>query len=59
MSLLDAPIWSDPGTWIVLGVSLLFIVVGAAMHYIIMKVVRAPQSAPAPSPIKNSEESHV
>jgi hypothetical protein len=59
MSLLDAPIWSDPGTWIVLGVSLLFIVVGAAMHYIIMKVVRAPHSAPAPSPIKNSEESHV
>lgn len=42
MSLLDAPIWSDAGTWIVLGVSLLFIVVGIAMHRIIMKVVRAP-----------------
>ena len=44
MSLLDAPIWNDAGTWIVLGVSLLFIVVGIAMHYFIMKVVRA--SAP-------------
>jgi hypothetical protein len=30
MSLLDAPIWSDAGTWIVLGISLLFIVVGIA-----------------------------
>ena len=42
MSLLDAPIWNDAGTWIVLGVSLLFIVVGIAMHRIIMKVVRLP-----------------
>ena len=42
MSLLHAPIWNDAGTWIVLGVSLLFIVVGIAMHYFIMKVVRAP-----------------
>jgi anthranilate phosphoribosyltransferase len=28
MSLLDAPIWNDAGTWIVLGISLLFLVVG-------------------------------
>jgi len=41
MSLLDAPIWSDSGTWIVLGVSLLFIVVGISMHRVIMKVLRA------------------
>ncbi|BDR11686.1 hypothetical protein CTTA_0760 [Comamonas testosteroni] len=41
MSLLDAPIWSDAGTWIVLGVSLLFIVVGIGMHRVIMKVLRA------------------
>lgn len=40
MSLLDAPIWHDPATWIVLGVSLLFLVVGFVMYYIIMKVVR-------------------
>ena len=42
MSLLDAPIWSDAGTWIVLGVSLLFIVVGLVMHRVIVKILRAP-----------------
>jgi len=42
MSLLDAPIWNDAGTWIVLGVSLLFIVVALAMHRVIRKVLRAP-----------------
>ena len=42
MSLLDAPIWQDPGTWIALGVSLLFIVVALAMHRVIRKVLRAP-----------------
>jgi len=42
MSLLDAPIWHDAGTWIVLGVSLLFIAVGVAMHHVIRKVLRAP-----------------
>ena len=42
MSLLDAPIWNDAGTWIVLGISLLFIVVGVAMHRIILKITRAP-----------------
>ncbi len=44
MSLLDAPIWQDPGTWIVLGVSLLFIIVGLVMHQVIRKVLRAPQA---------------
>ena len=42
MSLLDAPIWNDAGTWIVLGVSLLFIIVGVAMHQVIRKVLRKP-----------------
>jgi hypothetical protein len=42
MSLLDAPIWNDAGTWIVLGVSLLFIIVGVAMHQVIRKVLRRP-----------------
>ena len=43
MSLLDAPIWNDAGTWIVLGISLLFIVVGIVMHRVIMTVLRGPQ----------------
>ena len=43
MSLLDAPIWNDAGTWSVLGISLLFIVVGIVMHRVIMTVLREPQ----------------
>ena len=53
MSLLDAPIWSDAGTWIVLGVSLLFIVVGIGMHRVIMKVLRVPADA------ATNKENHV
>lgn len=44
-NLLDAPIWNDPATWIVLGISVLFIVVGIVMHHIIMKVVRGDTKA--------------
>lgn len=47
-SLWDAPIWHDSGTWIVLGISLLFLVVGVVMHRIIMKVVRTPPPAEPP-----------
>lgn len=42
MSLLDAPIWNDAGTWIVLGISLLFLVVGVVMHRIILQITRTP-----------------
>ncbi len=52
-SLLDAPIWNDPGTWIVLGISLLFIGVGIGMHRAIVKVLRAPQNG------ANEKEPHV
>jgi len=53
MSLLDAPIWRDSGTWIALGISLLFIVVGVAMHLVIRKVLRTPP------PDSSKESSHV
>jgi hypothetical protein len=43
MSLLDAPIWNDAGTWIVLGVSLLFIVVGLVMHRSSAGAAQAPE----------------
>ncbi|WP_313072063.1 hypothetical protein [Melaminivora sp.] len=49
MSLLDAPIWRDPGTWIVLGVSLLSIVVAIAMHQVIRRVLRAPPPEAPPA----------
>ena len=57
MSLLDAPIWNDAGTWIVLGISALFIVVGIVMHRVIMNVVRAP--APETSHQDTKKESTV
>lgn len=53
-SLWDAPIWHDSGTWIVLGISLLFLVVGVVMHRIIMKVVRAPQPEAAPALVQDN-----
>ena len=57
MSLLDAPIWNDPGTWIVLGISLLFIVVGLVMHRVIMMVLRAPQDGGAGGTSKSEQDS--
>jgi hypothetical protein len=48
-SLWDAPIWQDPGTWIVLGISLLFLLVGWAIHRTIIKVMRSPSTEPPPA----------
>ncbi len=50
MSLLDAPIWRDPGTWIVLGVSLLSLVVALVMYQVIRRVLRAPPPPETPAP---------
>ena len=38
--------WRDPGTWIALGISALFIVVGFAMHRVFTHILK--QGAPAP-----------
>ncbi len=32
--------WRDPGTWIALGVSALFVVAAVVMHRIIVKVLK-------------------
>jgi len=32
--------WSDPGTWIALGVSLLFVIAGFVMHRIFVKILK-------------------
>ncbi len=32
--------WSDPGTWIALGVSLLFVIAGLVMHRIFVKILK-------------------
>lgn len=40
--------WRDPGTWIALGVSVLFIVVGIAMHRVFVKILKqGDTTAPA------------
>jgi len=47
-------LWSDTGTWIALGVSALFIVVGWGMHRVIVKVLKAPApDAPSSDPSSN------
>lgn len=40
---MPAHMWSDPGTWIALGISALFLVVGFLMHRVIRSVLRAPE----------------
>jgi hypothetical protein len=49
--------WRDPGTWIALGVSALFIVAGLVMHRVIVRVLKAPgpQAADADHPSSPQE----
>ena len=59
--------WRDAGTWIALGVSLLFIVAGFVMHRVFMKILKNGSSepftlpagqtlpAPAPTPLESHE----
>ena len=37
--------WHDPGLWIALGISALFIVVGFAMHPVFIKILQQPPPA--------------
>ena len=41
---MPAHLWADPGTWIALGISALFLVVAWVMHRVIRKVLQAPPS---------------
>lgn len=58
--------WRDPGAWIALGVSLVFIVAGFVMHRIFVKILKngspEPSVPPAgqtqPLPAKPPLESH-
>jgi hypothetical protein len=43
--------WHDEGTWIALGVSALFVVVGVVMHRIFVGILKT--GAPAPDREKN------
>ncbi|BFO53778.1 hypothetical protein AVXHC19_05810 [Acidovorax sacchari] len=47
----DLPMWRDSGTWIALGVSLLFIVAGIVMHRVFIHILKkgAPEGEAPPS----------
>ena len=38
--------WRDPGAWIAIGVSLLFVVVALVMHRVILKVLKDGSTEP-------------
>ena len=38
--------WRDPGAWIAIGVSLLFVVVALLMHRVIVKVLKNGSTEP-------------
>ena len=58
--------WRDAGTWIALGVSVLFIVAGLVMHRIFVKILKngsieppTPPAGPAtPLPASTPQEPH-
>ncbi len=39
--------WRDPGAWIAIGVSLLFLVVALVMHRVIVKVLKNGSNEPS------------
>ena len=41
--------WRDAGVWIALGVSLVFIVAGFAMHRVFVKILKNGSPKPSPS----------
>ena len=42
--------WHDPGTWIALGVSALFVGMGLIMHRVLIKVLKNGAAEPPPPP---------
>ena len=42
--------WRDPGTWIALGVSALFIVAGLVMHRVFVKILKQPPTGADKAP---------
>jgi hypothetical protein len=43
-------VWHDPGTWIALGVSALFLVAGFVMHRVFVKILKNGSVEPSTSP---------
>ena len=42
--------WRDPGAWIALGVSLVFIVAGFVMHRVFVKILKTGSPEPSVPP---------
>lgn len=61
---MPAGLWSDPGTWIALGVSAVFLLAAWVMHRVFLKVLKGPDQPPAqgtdptPSPPTPPKEPH-
>ncbi|MCE1192665.1 MAG: hypothetical protein LWW96_10985 [Acidovorax sp.] len=50
--------WRDPGTWIALGVSALFIVAGFVMHRVFTNILKRGSPEPADSPTDKPKATH-
>ena len=52
-------LWQDPGTWIALGVSALFVVAGFVMHRVFVRVLKTPEppAVDADQPVPPKDES--
>lgn len=48
--------WRDPGTWIALGVSVLFVVVALVLHRVFLRILQ--QGEPPPSAPPNPKAPH-
>lgn len=48
--------WSDPGLWIALGVSALFIVVGVVMHRVFVRVLKELEGDSAAQPSEDKAQ---
>ena len=42
--------WQDPGLWIALGISALFVVVGLVMHRVFVKILKQGSAEPDKAP---------
>jgi hypothetical protein len=40
-------LWHDPGTWIALGVSVLFLLAGLVMHRVFVRILKSGSAEPS------------
>lgn len=40
---MTSTLWQDSGTWIAIGISVLFLVVGLVLHRVIIKVLKSKE----------------